>query len=135
MILSEICTFKNGKSIKIDKNNNYKIPIYGSTGILGFNKESLVNQPVCLIARVGANCGFVQLVKEPCWVTDNTIICYPKNGISIRYLYYLLSTLNINSKRIGSSQPLITSSILNNISIIEHTKTEQNHIVDTICYF
>lgn len=130
MLLKNICIFKNGKGIKIT--NNGVIPVYGSTGIIGSTDASLISYPSCLIARVGANCGYVQFVKTPCWVTDNTIICSTKNNIDIKYIYYLLQSININSMRIGSSQPLITSSILNDIEVIEHTYEEQCYIVNTI---
>ena len=130
MLLKDICTFKNGKGIKIT--NNGLIPVYGSTGIIGSTDTPLISSPSCLIARVGANCGYVQFVKTPCWVTDNTIICSTKNNIDIKYIYYLLQSIDINNMRIGSSQPLITSSILNDIEVNEHTYVEQFYIVNTI---
>ena len=130
MLLKDICTFKNGKGIKITKNG--LIPVYGSTGIIGSTDTPLISSPSCLIARVGANCGYVQFVKAPCWVTDNTIICSTKNNIDIKYIYYLLQSIDINNMRIGSSQPLITSSILNDIEVTEHTYVEQCYIVNTI---
>lgn len=130
MLLKDICSFKNGKDIRIT--NNGLVPVYGSTGIIGSTNTPLISSPSCLIARVGANCGYVQFVKIPCWVTDNTIICSAKSNIDIKYIYYLLQSIDINNMRIGSSQPLITSSILNDIEVIEHTYAEQNHIVNTI---
>lgn len=130
MLLKELCILKNGKGIK--SNIDGLFPIYGSTGIIGKTENYLINTSACLIARVGANCGYVQFVKEPCWVTDNTIICTPKNNTNIRYIYYLLQSLDINSMKIGSSQPLITSSILNDINVIEHSAEKQVHIVNTI---
>ena len=130
MLLKELCLFKNGKGTK--SNNNGFFPIYGSTGIIGKTNDCMLNISACLIARVGANCGYVQFVTEPCWVTDNTIICTPKTNTNIRYIYYLLQSLDINSMRIGSSQPLITSSILNDINVVEHSAEEQVRIVNTI---
>ena len=130
MLLKDICTFKNGKGIKIT--NNGLVPVYGSTEIIGSTDIPLISSPSCLIARVGANCGYVQFVKTPCWVTDNTIICSSKNNMDIKYIYYLLQSIDINSMRIGSSQPLITSSILNDIEVVDHTYEEQCYIVDTI---
>lgn len=130
MYLKELCIFKNGKGLKITNYGLYNI--YGSTGIIGKTNNILINSPCCLIARVGANCGYVQYVNESCWITDNTIICTSREKTNIKYIYYLLQSLDINSKRIGSTQPLITSKILNDIEIVSHTLEEQVRIVNTI---
>lgn len=59
----------------------------------------------------------VFLVKDECWVSDNAIkaICY--DNIDLSYLYYLLLSLHLNERRIGTSQPLLTQNILNNIEV------------------
>lgn len=129
MLLSDICSFKNGKGIKITNSGNY--PIVGSTGIIGYSNEYMIDKPIVAIARVGAQCGFVQYINFKSWITDNTIICIPNNDYDAKYIYYLLSTININSLHIGAAQPLMTSSILKSIEIINHSKLERQHIVDT----
>ena len=107
-------------------------PLYACTGIIGYSNEILIEKPCCIIARVGANCGYVQYSNTPCWVSDNAIIAVPNSGVNVKYLYYLLSSKEINNFRIGSTQPLITSSILNSIDFVRHTHEEQQHIVNTI---
>ena len=37
--------------------------------------------------------------------------------MDLSYLYYLLSSLRLNERRIGTSQPLLTQNILNNIEV------------------
>ena len=37
--------------------------------------------------------------------------------MDLGYLYYLLSSLHLNERRIGTSQPLLTQNILNNIEV------------------
>ena len=122
--------FSNGKSIVGLPDGN--IPIYGSTGVLGYTSKFLFEGPRTLIARVGANCGYSQYVDGQYWVSDNTIIATTKENVLPLYGYYLIKTLNLQQLKIGAAQPLLTIGILKSININVHTLTEQRHIVNTI---
>ena len=130
MKLKDLFTFSNGKSWQNLSSGN--IPIYGSTGIIGYSSQTLYRGENILIARVGANCGYLQYVNGSYWVTDNTIIATPTDKIVAKYGYYLLSTLNIKRLKIGAAQPLLTIGILNSIEANIHSLKEQLHIVNTI---
>ena len=81
-----------------------------------------------IIGRVGAYCGSIHYHKEKCWVSDNAIAGEVKSDYSIDYLYYLMKSLNLNDRQVGSSQPLLTQGVLNNISvkIYESSQTQQS---------
>ena len=132
MKLEDICSFRNGRNHKSLCHGNYLL--VGSTGIIGHVDKYTYNQQICVIGRVGANCGYVQYIKDKCWVTDNAIIATTKCGIDAKYLYYLLCSLKINNYRIGSTQPLITSEILKSLNIPSYDSLEQKHIVDIISF-
>ena len=111
VFLSDILKFKNGK--KRPKEGG-TVPVYGGNGILGYSNSS--NSEECIIiGRVGAYCGNVYYEKNKCWISDNAISAYVKEGIDIVYAYYLLKSLHLNKRKIGTSQPLLTQEILNNI--------------------
>ena len=122
--LSDLIDFKNGKSIKPSSGN---IPIYGGNGILGYSEKYNYNN-ILIIVRVGAYCGSIHYHKEKCWVSDNAIAGEVKSDYSIDYLYYLMKSLNLNDRQVGSSQPLLTQGVLNNISvkIYESSQTQQS---------
>lgn len=122
--LSDLIDFKNGKSIKPSSGN---IPIYGGNGILGYSEKYNYNN-ILIIGRVGAYCGSIHYHKEKCWVSDNAIAGEVKSDYSIDYLYYLMKSLNLNDRQVGSSQPLLTQGVLNNISvkIYESSQTQQS---------
>ncbi|MGZ1041697.1 restriction endonuclease subunit S, partial [Streptococcus thermophilus] len=68
-----------------------------------------------------------------CWVSDNAIAGIPKEGQDLTYLYYVLKSLNLNSKQIGSSQPLITQSMLRDMVVdIEINIEKQKRIANSI---
>lgn len=109
--LGDIVQFKNGKK---RPENNGKIPAYGGNGILGYVNE--YNYRNCIaIGRVGAYCGSVYYEADECWISDNAIAAQPKEATDILFTYYLLSSLQLNLRHIGTGQPLLTQSILNGI--------------------
>lgn len=112
-LLSNYVEFKNGKKRPLAKG---KTPVYGGNGILDYTNDSNMDYGV-VIGRVGVYCGNVFLVKEKCWVSDNAIKGICRENIDTTYLYYLLTSLQLNERRIGTSQPLLTQSILNNIEV------------------
>lgn len=111
--LGDVIDFKNGKSIKKSDGN---IPIYGGNGILGYTDKSNFSHTI-VVGRVGAYCGSIHVEENLCWVSDNAIAGIPKEGQDLTYLYYVLKSLNLNSKQIGSSQPLITQSMLKDMVV------------------
>ena len=112
-LLSKYVEFKNGKKRPTSKGT---IPVYGGNGILDYTNTANMQSGV-VIGRVGVYCGSVFLVREECWVSDNAIKAMCKENMDLGYLYYLLSSLHLNERRIGTSQPLLTQNILNNIEV------------------
>ena len=80
-----------------------------------------------LVARVGANAGFLQIINEPCGITDNTLIIKPKE-VDVQYVYYFLQHFNLNRLIFGSGQPLITGGMLKKVKVSLGTIQEQNKI-------
>lgn len=110
--LSKILQIKNGKIASIEGS---LYPIYGGNGIIGFS-DNYNYENVIIIGRVGANCGSVHISNGKCWISDNALAGLPLNK-SNDFNYYLLKSINLNKTQIGSSQPLLTQSILNNIDL------------------
>ncbi len=127
--LKDIIDFNNGKAIR---KNDGSIPIFGGNGILGYCSEHNYENTT-IIGRVGAYCGSVHISNNKCWVSDNAIAALPRKSSSNLYNYYLLTSINLNALRIGSSQPLLTQGILKNISIkIEFDKVKQKNIASIL---
>ncbi len=123
--LEQLIDFRNGKAIK---KTDGGIPIYGGNGVLGYSDKSNYENTL-IIGRVGAYCGSVHIKNDKCWVSDNAIAGLPKNGYNNEYNYYLLKSLRLNEQRIGSSQPLLTQGILNNIQVkIQFNPKQQKKI-------
>lgn len=126
--LSALASFSNGKSSP-DRFEDGGYPVYGANGIIGFTDNKNSDKDSIIIGRVGSYCGSLYFSENESWVTDNAIICKAKENSDPKFIFYLLNTLNLNSRAAGSGQPLINQSILGSIEVIApETKEEQKEI-------
>ena len=114
MKLEKAIKFKNGKKRSSEIGN---IPVYGGNGILGYTNNYNAEKDNIIIGRVGAYCGCVYKNDDKCWISDNAIVGNVREGYDYNFMYYLLKNKNLNSLHIGSSHPLMTQDILNNIDV------------------
>ncbi len=126
--LSSFAEFSNGKK---RPSSEGEYPVYGGNGILGYTDEYNMENGI-IVGRVGVYCGSVFMEKGKCWVSDNAIKVKNKKESNLVYLYYLLKNLKLNERRIGTSQPLLTQGILNNIEVKVPELNTQNKIADIL---
>lgn len=117
------------------KNEEGLYPVFGSTGIIAYCDKFVFEKPLILIARVGANAGYVHLSYGKYDITDNTLFIKLLEGISQKYIYYNLIKEKINKYAKGGGQPLITSSVLKEILIPIPSLSEQSRIVSILDTF
>ena len=126
--LSSIISFSNGK--KRPKKSGC-IPVYGGNGVLDYADSN--NYENCIIiGRVGVYCGSVYYENGKCWVSDNAIAALPLDCTDVHFAYYLLKSLHLNERHIGTSQPLLTQGILNNIECNIPELSEQKQIASIL---
>lgn len=126
--ISDISNLKNGKKRPSESG---VIPVFGGNGIMDYVNSSN-GEDTIVIGRVGAYCGCVYLSKGKCWVSDNAIAAKAKEGNDNEYLYYLLSSLNLNHHHIGGAQPLMTQDIIGRIEVIVPQKEEEQRRIASI---
>ena len=120
-------------SEKIASGNNKeasdgKFVLYGSIDIIGKSEDSFIDGEALLMARVGANTGTINYVNGTYGVSDNAIAIIFNDNVYCLYMYYLLSTLNLNKYIIGSGRPLIKASDIKKIKINLPTYKKQQEI-------
>ena len=93
------------------------IPVYGSTGLLGFTDQAAYSGDVLLIARVGANAGLVNAVSGDFDVSDNTLVVRPVEAWNIRFAFHQLTHMNLNQYAVGGGQPLVTGGLLKGLKV------------------
>lgn len=114
--LGQYLKFSNGKTSP-DRTDTGFYPVYGANGIIGYSSEYNSDENTIIIGRVGSYCGSVHFSDKKCWVTDNAISARSINLKESIFWFYYLKSLNLNSMRVGSGQPLLNQTILKSISI------------------
>ena len=126
--ISDIANLKNGKKRPSESG---PIPVFGGNGIMDY-VNSFNGEDTIVIGRVGAYCGCVYLSKGKCWVSDNAIAAKAKEDNDNEYLYYLLSSLNLNHHHIGGAQPLMTQDIIGRIEVVVPSEKEDQRRIASI---
>jgi len=113
--LSELAIIKYGKNQKKVHSDDGNIPIYGTGGLMGYATTALYDKPSVLIGRKGT-IGKVKYVEHPFWTVDtlfytiiNTDIVHPK------YLYYVMSLIDLNNYNEGTTIPSLRTETLNRL--------------------
>ena len=120
------------KGISSGKNKTKSIegtfPVYGSTGEIGRTEEAVYSGKRILVARVGANAGFVYVVDGEYDVSDNTLMIEVKDEMNFRYVYQMLVNMNLNKLAKGGGQPLVTSGDLKKMDVYNPAYEMQERI-------
>ncbi|RDF11807.1 restriction endonuclease subunit S [Haemophilus paraphrohaemolyticus] len=114
--LGQHLKFSNGKTSPNRTDTGF-YPVYGANGIIGYSSEYNSDENTIIIGRVGSYCGSVHFSDKKCWVTDNAISARSMNLKESIFWFYYLKSLNLNSMRVGSGQPLLNQTILKSISL------------------
>ena len=121
-------TISSGKSNARNANGGYTL--YGSTGAIGYADKYDYQGEKLLIARVGANAGYLYLVNGDYCVSDNTLMLSLKASNNYSFFFNLLTNTNLNKLVFGSGQPLITGGQLKTLDVAIPSLPEQTKIAN-----
>jgi len=133
-ILGELVLITSGKSIKssdYSKNPDKRYPVAGAGGPIGWADNFNFSPPVITLGRVGS-AGTLNVYFTNIWVTDNTLVIKPNETILLPFLANYLRTIDWTALSTGSTQPLITQTIVKNILIPLPPVFEQQRIVSRV---
>lgn len=113
--LGELVTIKYGKNQKKVQSDDGTIPIYGTGGFMGYATEALYDKPSVLIGRKGT-INKVRYVDHPFWTVDTLFYTeVNEDAIIPKYLYYLMSLLELDSYNEGTTIPSLRTETLNRL--------------------
>ncbi len=103
--LRDVIEMVYGKALKEDIRTGKGFPVVGSSGIVGYHSEFLVEGPGIVIGRKGT-LGKVIYLFESFFPIDTTYFIKSKvNSVGLFYEYFLLKTLNFEDMNTDSAVP------------------------------
>ncbi len=132
--LSELCEMKSGEGITSADIDSFSIyPCYGGNGLRGYTSRFTHDGNFALIGRQGALCGNVVEISGRFFASEHAVVVTPNSRTDIRWLTYLLATMNLNQHSESSAQPgLSVSKILMLDVDVPPSKAEQIAIAATL---
>lgn len=103
--LKWIARLEYGSSLSEEAREDGSIPVFGSNGIVGEHSKSITGKPAIIIGRKGSY-GKVSYSEVPCFPIDTTY--YIDSSLTkenIRWLYYLLSSINLDEVTFDTGVP------------------------------
>lgn len=131
--LGSILPLAYGKAlVKEGRDSTGNVPVYGSSGQVGWHSKALTQKPTLIIGRKGT-VGSVYFSLIPCWAIDTTYYFELDNeNINILYFYYLLTSIDLRHSDNSSIVPGLNRNHYNAISIPIAPFSEQHRIVDEL---
>lgn len=108
--------------------------VYGGNGINGKHDTYNYFGENIIIGRVGEKCGNIHYVNDDIWVTDNAFVLIDtEHSFDKRFLYYLLTKLNLRQYATKSTHPVISGKSLKDVVVSFPNNTEiQQKIVSQL---
>lgn len=111
----------------------FKYPIYGGNGIMGYSKTYNLSGEKILIGRVGEYCGVTRKINGKYWITDNALYTVEFfESISTDFLAYKLVFENLSKLRNKGGQPLISQGPIYSKNIALPSFQEQTAIAKVL---
>ena len=130
--LKDLVTIRYGK-------NQFKVvcekshfPIYGTGGLMGYATRPLYTKPSVLIGRKGT-IGKVKFVDHPFWTVDTLFYTEVNEEIVIpKYLYYVMSMLDLNTYNEGTTIPSLRTETLYRLEFDIPSLADQQQLLSII---
>ena len=119
--LGDICEMRAGKAISAmeisqEKQDNY-FPVYGGNGLRGYLNRFSHEGCYSIIGRQGALCGNVQYAEGQFYATEHAVVVKILKDLDSRYLFHLLTWMNLNQYKSAGAQPGLAVSTLEKLEI------------------
>jgi type I restriction enzyme, S subunit len=109
-------------------------PVFGSNGIIGYHNKYLVKGPGIIIGRKGS-LGAVSFSEQNFWPIDTAFYVKLKKGNDIRFWYYLLKTLKLQTMDSHSAVPGLSRDVAYNLQCFVPPLDEQRKIASFLVAF
>ena len=139
--LKECVEILDSKRIPLSSSERKRLkkiyPYYGAQGIIDYVENYIFDGEYILIAEDGNNLKSLQQniatwVEGKFWVNNHAHILGKKKGYNLRYIYYLLSILDLRGYITGSAQPKLNQENLASIQLQLPNINRQNKVAQIL---
>ena len=116
--IKEVLSLEYGKSLPKKNRKAGDVPVYGSSGFLGYHNTSLVDGPGIIVGRAG-NAGQVHWVDEDFYPVDSTF--YVKildKNVNLFFIFYALQSIKIVRLSSSAAVPGVNRNAIYNRKIV-----------------
>lgn len=129
--LNKFVTFQRGYDLPKSEFVEGKIPVYGSTSILGHHNQSKVKAPGVITGRSGT-LGRFQYANEDYWPHNTTLWVKDFKGNNPRFAYYLMQCLDFEIFNGGGAVPTLNRNVLKSFKVDVPPLPIQKKIADIL---
>jgi len=130
--VGDIIKIKYGKGLPSKNRKEGNVPVFGSSGVVGYHNSFVAKGPGLIIGRKG-NIGSVYLSKTNFFPIDT--VFYAEEVNDAHFMYYLLSQVNLQQLMSDSAVPGLNINFLKNVFIPYPPSHEQSHIATVLSWF
>lgn len=115
--LGEVVTLQRGFDLPEDQRRPGYVPVVSSAGISGYNVSAKAKGPGVVTGRYGT-LGKVYFVRDDFWPHNTTLFAKDFHGNDERFVYYLLTSLNLASHSAVSAVPGVNRNDLHRVPVL-----------------
>jgi len=102
--IEKVFSLEYGKPLPEGKRVTGEYPVMGSNGVSGYHNEYLIEAPAIIVGRK-CSAGKVVFIENNCYPIDTTFYVSPIKECVMKYLYYVLSTMELEKMIKGIGVP------------------------------
>lgn len=129
--LGEILKIKYGKDQKDVEKKDGMYPILATGGVIGRTDRYLYDKPSVLIGRKGT-IDRPMYIETPFWTVDTLFYSRIRDNNSVRFVHYLISSINWKKYSEATTLPSLSSSVIEGIKAAIPESDEQTKIAEIL---
>jgi type I restriction enzyme S subunit len=131
-LVSDLADIKYGFGLPEPKRIKGEIPVYASSGVVGYHNEPKVNKPSIIIGRKG-NVGSLYFSEKPSYPIDTAFfVDEVRDGFDLKYIYYLLKRINLPRYGGDSAVPGLSRDTVYSLSVDVPSLPAQKKIAEIL---
>ena len=123
--LGNLLTLEYGSALPEQGRTGFGFPVFGSNGEIGRHSRCLIKGPGIVVGRKGS-VGEVRWSKEDFWPIDTTYFVVPKEGVNVRWLFWLLGSLGLKKLDAATGVPGLNRNDV--YALLSYTPTPEDQL-------